>query len=74
MAKNAPGGAVLLDRISEFCERDLGRAHQVQFAVDGLVAQESADLVGSERGRTSFTVARQGLMLLIPARQARLRM
>jgi len=69
MAKSAPGGAVFgavwLDRVSELRERDLGSAHQMRSVVDGLVPQESADLVGPEHGGRSFAFGRQGLMLLI---------
>jgi hypothetical protein len=69
MAKSAPGGAVFgavwLDRVSKLRERDLGSAHQMRSAVDGLVAQESADLVGPERGGTSFAVGRRRLVLLV---------
>jgi hypothetical protein len=68
MAKGAPGGAVFgavwRDRISELRERDLGSAHQMRSAV-GLAAQESADLVGPERGGTSFAFGRRRLMLLV---------
>jgi hypothetical protein len=53
MAKSAPGGVVFgtvgLDRISEHRQRDPGGAHQMQFIVDGLAAQERADLVGRRR-------------------------
>ena len=69
MAKSAPGGAVLgavwFDRVSELRERNLRSAHQMRSAVDGLVAQESADLVGPERGGPWFAFGRQGLMPLI---------
>ncbi len=72
MAKSAPGGAVFgavrLDRVSELRERNLGSAHQMRSAVDRLVAQESADLVGPERGGPSFAFGRQGLTLLIVRR------
>ena len=68
MAKGAPGGAVFgavgLDRISELRERDLGGAHQARSVV-GLAAQESADVVGRERGGTSFAFGRRRLMLLV---------
>ena len=68
-AKGAPGGAVFgaveLDRISELRERDLGSAHEGRSVV-GLAAQESADLIGPERGGTSFAVGRRRLMLLVP--------
>ena len=67
MAKGPPGGAIFdaigLDRISELRERDLGSAHEGRSAV-GLAAQESADLVGPERGGTSFAVGRRRSMLL----------
>jgi hypothetical protein len=62
------GGAIFdaigLDRISELRERDLGSAHEGRSVV-GLAAQESADLVGPERGGTSFAVGRRRLMLLV---------
>ena len=65
MAKAPPGGAIFdaigLDRISELRERDLGSAHEGRSVV-GLAAQESADLVGPERGGTSL-VGRRRLML-----------
>jgi hypothetical protein len=68
MAKSAPGGAVFgaggLDRVSELRERDLGSAHEGRSVV-GLAAQESADLVGPERGGTSFAVGRRRSMLLV---------
>ena len=66
MAKGPPGGTIFdaigLDRISELRERDLGSAHEGRSVV-GLAAQESADLVGPERGGTSFAVGRRRLML-----------
>ena len=43
-------GAGGLDRVTELRERDLGSAHQARSAVDGPVAQESADLVGRGSG------------------------
>jgi hypothetical protein len=69
MAKGSPGGAIFdaigLDRISELRERDLGSAHSGRSVV-GLAAQESADLIGPERGGASFAVGRRRLMLLVP--------
>ena len=68
MAKGPPGGAILdaigLDRISELREPDLGSAHKGRSVV-GLAAQESADLVGPERGGTSFAFGYRRLMLLV---------
>jgi hypothetical protein len=57
-------GAIGLDRISELRERNLGGAHQARSVVE-LAAQESADLVGPERGGTSFAIGRRRLMLLV---------
>ena len=69
MAKSAPGGAVLgavwFECVSELRERNLRSAHQMRSAVDGPVAQESADLVGPERGGTSFAFGYRRLMLLV---------
>jgi len=68
MAKGPPGRAIFdaigLDRISEFRERDLGGTHQARSVV-GRAAQESADLVGRERGGTSFALGHRRLMLLV---------
>ena len=71
MAKGPPGGAIFdaigLDRISELRERDLGSAHEGRSVVR-LAAQESADLVGPERGGTSFAV---GYRLMLPVLRGR---
>jgi hypothetical protein len=47
-----------------FASANLDGAHQARSIV-GLAAQESADLVGPERGGASFAFERQRLTLLI---------